>query len=205
MSEVPQPPQAAVSSADDDDPPPPSLCEFQEVKTILDNVSLSTESLRKGYDALTEALYGIDNLELQLLEHADNAKSGLSQAVIKLKATEAALEVEAETLEQSAQQPSASHKMRRKGWLANNVRLVAYIGRLMEVQESGMTQRVANARRQYRVVAPHATEEEIDLAMAASGGAGASALASSSEAHNRAGKAIPPSGIDWGKYLAIGT
>ena len=90
------PPQAAVSSADDDDPPPPSLCEFQEVKTILDNVSLSTESLRKGYDALTEALYGIDNLELQLLEHADNAKSGLSQAVIKLKATEAALEVEAE-------------------------------------------------------------------------------------------------------------
>jgi hypothetical protein len=165
----------------------PGLCEFQEVKTILDTVLLSIESLRKGYNALSETLYGVGDAEAQLLDHADGAKSGLSQAVTKLKATEAALDVELGTFELSGLQAPTSHKMRRRGWLANNVRLAAYVGRLMEVQERGMAQRSESARRQHRIAAPDATDEEIEAAIAAGRAAFAQALASPSDARDRAG------------------
>jgi t-SNARE complex subunit (syntaxin) len=142
-----------------------SLAEFQEVKATLDSVGASIEKLRDGYAVLSSTAFDRDKLEAQLTAHADSAKEGLAAAVTRLQTTEATLDAEASTLEHNGQQISVAHRMRRKGWLANNVQLAALTGRLLEVQEDGVKQRKEDARRQYRITMPAATDEEIDAAL----------------------------------------
>jgi hypothetical protein len=143
------------------------LAEYQEVKAILDKVGLSITGLRQAYVALPKALTGKGDLEARLAAHTDDAKGGLAQAVAKLGATKAALDAEKATLDHSGQQKPASHRMRHNGWLANSAHLFKLVIRLMEVQEGGAKQRNVDARRQYLIVRPDATEEQIEQALAA--------------------------------------
>ena len=153
-----------VVAAEIEPSPPAGLAEFQEVKVILDAVGQSIERLQQAYATLPHAVFDKDDLENQLGMHTEDAQEGLGTAKLKMEATKKALDAR---LENSGQQQPASHRMRHKGWMANNVQLSALTGRLLDVQERGLQQRKADARRQHRIAMPDATEEQIDEALAA--------------------------------------